>query len=264
MLKLLIAEGSEEYRMALAERLSGTYTVRTCREGKEALELVRSFRPDMAVLDMMLPGLDGVSLLQRAAAEGLYPTVLATSRFFNDYVMEVLTRLGVGYVLRKPYDIDAAVERLADLTDHVNRRIFTQPDPATVISNVLLVLGISTKLHGYAYLRDAILEQMRHPGCMVTKELYPAVGKRFHASSAQVERSIRSAIEKAWLRRDEALWQKYFPQESGACLRKPTNAVFITTLATRIQLGVEPGNLQRGVSELETDGNSMELMYKIT
>lgn len=264
MLKLLIAEGSEEYRVALAERLAGTYTIRTCREGKEALELVRSFRPDMAVLDMMLPGLDGVSLLQRAAAEGLYPTVLATSRFFNDYVMEVITRFGIGYVLRKPYDIDAAVERLADLQNHLKRRIFVQRDPTTVVSNLLLMLGISTKLHGYAYLRDAIIEQMRHPGCMVTKELYPAVGKRFHASSAQVERSIRSAIEKAWQRRDEALWESYFPQECGEYHRKPTNAAFITTLATRIQIGAEPESFRRSVLLPETDSDAMELMYKIT
>ena len=84
MLKLLIAEGSEEFRQALAEKVTGAYLIRVCVEGKDALETMRSFRPDLMVLDLMLPGLDGVSLLQRASEEADPPTVLAVSCFFND------------------------------------------------------------------------------------------------------------------------------------------------------------------------------------
>ena len=107
MLKLLIAEGSEEFRQALAEKLMGAYLIRVCVEGKDALETMRSFRPDLMVLDLMLPGLDGVSLLQRASDEEDPPTVLSVSCFFNDYILEALTRLNVGYVMKKPCDIDA-------------------------------------------------------------------------------------------------------------------------------------------------------------
>lgn len=239
MLKLLIAEGSEEFRLALADNLTGAYIIRICQEGKETLETMHSFQPDVMVLDLMLPGLDGVSLLQRAAEAGLRPVVLATSRFFNDYVLESLTRLGVGYVMKKPCDIDAAIARLADLSEHLNQPVFSQPDPKTVVSNLLLALGISTKLRGYAYLRDAILEQMRNPGCMVTKELYPAVGKPYNANATQVERSIRSAIEKAWARRDERLWRLYFQADADGNLHKPSNAVFISGLATRLLISRE-------------------------
>ena len=184
MLKLLIAEGSEEFRQALAEKLTGAYLIRVCVEGKDALETMRSFRPDLMVLDLMLPGLDGVSLLQRASEEADPPTVLAVSCFFNDYILEALTRLNVGYVMKKPCDIDATIARLADLSGHMNRTAFAKPDPGTEVSNLLLALGFSTKLRGYAYLRDAILEQMRNPGCMMTKELYPAVGKSYRANGA--------------------------------------------------------------------------------
>ena len=71
--KLLIADGNEEFRRALAAELQGAYHVRCCDDGKEALSLLRSFAPDVLVLDLMLPGLDGISLLQSAAASGLVP-----------------------------------------------------------------------------------------------------------------------------------------------------------------------------------------------
>ena len=132
-----------------------------------------------------------------------------------------------------------AMQRLADLSGHMNRTAFAKPDPGTEVSNLLLALGFSTKLRGYAYLRDAILEQMRNPGCMMTKELYPAVGKSYRANGAQVERSIRSSIEKAWDGRDEQLWNLYFQPDAAGKQRKPSNAVFISGLATRLLLGRE-------------------------
>ena len=97
--KLLIADGNEEFRRALAAELQGAYHVRCCDDGKEALSLLRSFAPDVLVLDLMLPGLDGISLLQSAAASGLCPMVLVTSRFYNDYVLTALGELSVGYML---------------------------------------------------------------------------------------------------------------------------------------------------------------------
>lgn len=75
-MKLLIADGNEEFRRALAAELQGAYHVRCCGDGKEALSLLRSFVPDVLVLDLMLPELDGISLLQSAASAGLCPMVL--------------------------------------------------------------------------------------------------------------------------------------------------------------------------------------------
>ena len=79
-LKLLIAEGTEAFRIALVEMLGDVYQIRTCAEGNGALDLIRSFQPDLVLLDLMLPGLDGITILERAVASGLRPTVLATTR----------------------------------------------------------------------------------------------------------------------------------------------------------------------------------------
>lgn len=167
--KLLIADGNEEFRRALAAELQGAYHVRCCDDGKEALSLLRSFAPDVLVLDLMLPGLDGISLLQSAAASGLCPMVLVTSRFYNDYVLTALGELSVGYMMRKPCDIPATAARIGDLSRQIRTPLVTPPDPQTQVTNLLLSLSVPSKLRGYAYLREAVPMMLKDPDQPITK-----------------------------------------------------------------------------------------------
>lgn len=234
--KLLIADETEEFRAALEEALQGVYYVRTCRDGKEALSLLRSYKPDILVLDLMLPELDGISLLQSAIQAGLCPVVLATSLFINDYVLEATSRLGVGYLIRKPCDIRATAARICDLTQRLQRSPAVRQAPSSHVSNLLLSLGIPPKRDGYRYLREAIPMMAQNPTQSITKELYPAVGKLCHSDGNNVERSIRSAVGAAWERRDNRIWQLYFPPDASGQIPRPTNATFISRLADSLQL----------------------------
>lgn len=236
MPRVLIAEENEEFRTALAEQMRGLYQVRTCREGNEALAVLRDYRPDVLVLDLMLPGLDGLSLLQNAASEGLRPAVLATTRFASDYILESLKRLGVGYLMIKPCDISATVCRVADLSQRMGSPLFSHPDPRITVSNLLLSLGVPTKLRGYGYLREAVLLIAGNPDQSITKELYPAVAKRCGATPVQVERSMRSAIYAAWCQGDRQLWKLYFGPAQAGFPQKPTNTAFISRLADALSL----------------------------
>lgn len=236
MLKLLIADVGDGFRQALTEQLKGTYRIRSCREGHETLEMMRSFKPDLMVLDMMLPGLDGISILQEADRCGLHPVVLAITKYPSDFLVESAAKLQVAYMMVKPCDVKITAQRIRDLTEHIREPMVVRPDPRTAVSNVLLTLGISTKLHGYAYLREAILEMMNCPGQSMTKELYPAVGKICGVNKNQVERSIRSAIGKAWVNRDETFWRMYFQSASEGKLERPSNAVFISAVADRLNV----------------------------
>lgn len=237
MRKLLIADASEEFRLALAEILRGKYVVRLCQDGNQTLEMLRSMKPDILVLDLLLPGLDGISLLQKAAEAGLQPMVLATTGFVNEYVLECVERMGVGYVMVKPCDVHATAARIADLHQHLKAPVVTRPDPRTVVCNLLLTLSVPTNLKGYACLREAILEAVRDPTQQVTKELYPKVAKLCEGNAVQVERSIRSAIAAAWEHRDEEVWRMYFSPNQAGMLERPTNAVFIFAVAARVAMG---------------------------
>ena len=205
-MSVLIADSSEEFRSTLANALQGNYRVHACRTGKEALDILQRTPPDVLILDLMLPELDGISLLQTVSAAGVRPTVLATTRLANDYVVEATTKLGVEYLMIKPCDIRAIVSRVNDLCCHRPRPSISAPDNRTHISNLLISLGISTKLRGYPYLREAVL------------------------------RSIRNAIQGAWNQRNEALWAQVFQPDEHGGIPRPSNAAFITRLADRLVL----------------------------
>lgn len=234
--KLLIAEGAEDFRVALADALRGAYHVRQCSDGREALEQMRKFLPDIVVLDMMLPGLDGITILEMATSAGLRPVVLATTRYLSDYVLEAAERFQVGYLMMKPCDVRAAVARISDLSQRIRQPMITQPNPRNHVSNLLLALGVATKLKGYSYLREAILLMAKDPAQSVTKELYPAVGALCNADADNVERSCRSAIVSAWNNRDDQLWQLYFAADGSGMLKRPTNATFISRLADTLRM----------------------------
>jgi len=234
MLKLLIADMGEEFRQSLADQVRGTYRIRVCQEGHQTLEMVLSFKPDLLVLDMMLPGLDGVSILEAIHRSGLHPTVLAVTKAPTDYMIQAASRYGVGYMMVKPCNVKATGSRLRDLTEFIGSEAVSRPEPRTAVTNILLQLGIPTKLRGYAYLREAILLAMRQPEQMVTKEIYPEVAKICRATRDQVERSIRSSIAGAYERRDEHAWEHFFPRDSQGKIQRPSNGTFIRAVAVRL------------------------------
>lgn len=234
-LKLLIAEGTEEFRLALADVLRGAFHVRQCADGNEAKAMMRSFKPDVMVLDLMLPGLDGISLLQWALSNDLHPMVLATTCFHNEYVVESMIQMNVGYLMMKPCDLHATVARIGDLSERIRPTVVTLPDRKSYVSNLLLALGIPTKLRGYAYLREAILLMLTDPHQSITKVLYPEVARICRCAPMHVERSIRSAITAAWTNRDDRLWRLYFKPDSSGNIERPSNGAFLTRMVNALQ-----------------------------
>lgn len=229
MQKLLIADCNEDFRNALAAALRGQYHVLCCRSGLEAWTLLHKEDPDIFVLDLMLPELDGLTLLERSCAEGICPMVLAATPILSEYVFSCAQRLGIEYLVRKPCEMDAIVSRIRDLSRRLNT-LHPKPDPACYIQNLLLSLNLSTKHNGFAYLREAILLMAKDPSQSVTKVLYPSVAHSFQCQKENVERSIRTALDRAWEKRDPELWNKYFPNAA----QRPSNAVFISRIAEEL------------------------------
>ena len=194
---------------------------------------------------MMLPGLDGITLLQRAHAQNIRPAVLAITRYSSDYIVHACSQLSVDYMMMKPCDIDATVARICDLARQASGPAAPRPDARTLVSNILLQLGIATKLRGYTYLREAILQMRKDPGQSITKEIYPAAAAASPGATAiQAERSIRTAIHGAWHKRDDAVWQLYFPPDDSGLVPRPTNATFICRLADYLNLHAAQGPLE--------------------
>lgn len=237
MPKLLIADSSDEFRQILFDDLCKTYTVQTCRDGIHALELLRSFQPDILILDLLLPGLDGISLLHRANSEGLSPAVLALSTFGSEYIISALQRLDVSYLMTKPCDLTAISDRLADLASALQPAQVSQADINSSATNLLLHLGFSARLNGFLFLQAGIPMYMRDPAQSMTKELYVSIGALYGKDARQVERSIRNAIDSAWQHRDDAVWRQYFYAPGGAIPRPSNNEFFARMAAALSQQG---------------------------
>ena len=225
---VLIADPTLETLPALLE---GTCRVYVVADGVQALNMLSAVRPDVLVLDLMLPGLDGITLLQKAAKQNICPAVLATTWVLSDYVSRMLGLLDVGYVMRKPCDAQALSERIGDLLGTAPKR----KSNGSGSRELLQSLGVPSKLKGFGYLHEAVQIFAEDPGLSITKELYFRVAKRCDTTPSCVERSIRNAIEAAFARGDAGAWRRHFPSLLSS---RPSNGAFVAQLAQSLRHGL--------------------------
>lgn len=195
------------------------------------MALLRDFKPDILVVDLMLPKTDGLSLLQQLRQTDLHPMILAQTSLASPYVMERLQRLEVDYVMQKPCQMLALEVRICDFLAQLQESMPKYPTGDQMMTGVLMSLSFSPKLDGYGYLIDAIPIYARDPSQAITKELYAAVGQLRQKEASLVERSIRSAIDKAWRDRDENVWRQYFRCAPDGGVPRPSNGAFIARMA---------------------------------
>ncbi|MBQ6852140.1 MAG: sporulation transcription factor Spo0A [Oscillospiraceae bacterium] len=243
---VIIADNSEEFCNGLAaavQRTDGFQVLGTANDGEQAVRIVTERKPHVLVLDMMLAKKDGISVLKAISTLQPRPIVLATSGFITDYVASAAASLGVRYLMLKPCDLTALVERLEEI-----RGGETQRQPATrhtgqtnietMVTNIIHEIGVPAHIKGYQYLREAIIIAVEDMDVInaITKILYPQVAKTFQTTPSRVERAIRHAIEVAWDRGDLDTLQRFFGYTVSNTKGKPTNSEFIALIADKLQL----------------------------
>lgn len=226
---LLIADASESFADALCEQLAGVFDISFCDDGRDVIPMLHELSPDLLLLDLMLPGCDGITILESVCSMEDRPVVLVVSRIFGFYVQDSLERLGISYAMQKPCDVGCVCNRLMELAQYPREQLMPAADKEETVRSMLRALGISGKHMGYRCLAEAIRLIAKNPDQLYTKELYPAVGEAVGCSWRQVERDIRTAIESAWECRDSMIWQEFFPHRMGL-KNKPTNSTFISSL----------------------------------
>ena len=239
---VLLADASEEFRAMLQEVIekTGEFTVTASTgDGREALRLIRDQNPDLLLMDVALPGLDGLGLLKTLKEEdGKLPKTIVISAFCGSQVLNDAEKLGVVYYLPKPCEPNSLLEQMRGVFEGA----FVSEMPLCTLKNtvtaVIHEIGVPAHIKGYQYLREAIIIAVNDIEVInaVTKVLYPAVAKRFNTTPSRVERAIRHAIEVAWDRGDLETLQKYFGYTVSNTKGKPTNSEFIAMIADRLML----------------------------
>lgn len=229
MLKLLIADSNSMICERYAQAFSDTFCVHVCYDGIEAAEKICQLRPDFVILDLMLPGKDGITVLQECARAGVKPLVLATAVYINHYIQSHLENLDIEYLMCKPCDLGAVVSCISDFRQQLQRPKESVAS-GNVVTQLLISLNFASKLCGYRCLHSALLFMLEEPDQSLTKELYPAVAAIHGGTAQRVERAIRTAIQKAWENRDDSVWKLYFPAGKDGSVTCPTNGAFLSRM----------------------------------
>ena len=238
-IKIMLTDADGEARSMLQDALEKTgrfAVIASTGDGNEALRLAGEAKPDILVLDLILPGLDGLSVLSRLEGEQL-PLVLVTSSFVTQEVAAQAGDLGASMFISKPYGEDAMVESLLRLAEKADPRVHA-PGLEELVTSIIHEVGVPAHIKGYQYVREAIMITVENMDVInsVTKILYPEVAKRYHTTPSRVERAIRHAIEVAWDRGDLETLQKFFGYTVSNAKGKPTNSEFIAMISDRIRL----------------------------
>ncbi|HWI52643.1 MAG TPA: sporulation transcription factor Spo0A [Symbiobacteriaceae bacterium] len=240
---LVIADDNPTNRRALVDYFDSIPSFAVLGEAKngvEAVELVQALRPDLLILDDVLPHLDGLGVLGRLdPVRG--PKVLMLMSCASDSMVQLYSEAGATYCLLRPAAPELVAERAAFLVDrHItlsDRSVYPAPMPIRTVSDLLRQTGVPAHLQGFRYLKAAVQYVLDNGGdlCAMTKELYPAVARMHGTVPARVERSIRHAIEVAWNRADLTELQRLFGATINHSRGKPTNSEFVAMLADHLR-----------------------------
>ena len=242
---VVIADNSEEFCAGLTaalNRTEGFQVIGTVNDGQQAIRFVTEKKPDVLVLDLMLAKQDGISVLKAISSLEKRPVVFATSGFITDYVASAAANLGVRYLMLKPCDLSALVERMEEVRSvspkHNPNRNQANSGIEAMVTGIIHEIGVPAHIKGYQYLREAIIIAVGDMDVInaITKVLYPQVAKTFQTTPSRVERAIRHAIEVAWDRGDLDTLQRFFGYTVSNTKGKPTNSEFIALIADKLQL----------------------------
>ena len=243
---VIIADNSEEFCAGLTaalKRTEGFQVIGSANDGEQAIRMVTDRKPDILVLDLMLSKQDGLSVLKAISGMERRPVVFATSGFVTDYVASAAANLGVRYLMLKPCDLTALVERMEEtragnVRQNLPVRNATSGGIEAMVTSIIHEIGVPAHIKGYQYLREAIIIAVGDMDVInaITKVLYPQVAKTFQTTPSRVERAIRHAIEVAWDRGDLDTLQRFFGYTVSNTKGKPTNSEFIALIADKLQL----------------------------
>ena len=253
---ILIADSYPDESKQLKEELQKQYNVMAIAEnGEDAFSGILNLRPDLVIIDLMLPGVDGLGVIERCRevmSPEEVPAFIALTMIENQDLMEYIRHLKVDYCMMKPFQAGILAERITQMIRirSVNTKIQEEIEKEEVpsISNKndirreisLLVrnLGIPAHIKGCRYIKYGILMAMEDANSVnyITKSLYPDIAKKCKTTIGSVERAIRHAIDIVWIRGNKQLLGEIFGTFVIEQQERPTNSEFIAAVADWMRL----------------------------
>lgn len=257
-LKVAIADDNERMLRLLGDIIESDGeldVIGTARDGEEAYQVIKTKEPDVVLLDIVMPKLDGLGVLDRVnndASIKKHPTFIMISAIGQEKITEDAFNRGADYYIMKPFDNDMVLNRIKYVRGSVGdgsaeiRKInayekaedLTERNLETDVTEIIHEIGVPAHIKGYQYLRDAIIMSVNDMEMLnsITKVLYPTIAKKYQTTASRVERAIRHAIEVAWSRGKMDTIDEMFGYTIHNGKGKPTNSEFIALITDRIRL----------------------------
>ena len=264
-INILVADHSEDTRKELTdffEKRKDNQLVGSTDNGQDACRAIRSLQPDIVLLDVVLPVMDGFSVMEKINADRDLqqpPAFIIVSSIGNQSMIECACRLGAAYYILKPFGTDNLARRILQIaaaredslrqkkveaesgkkeTAALSAAGYREDTLEADITNIIREIGIPAHIKGYQYIREAIMMTVNDMNLLnyITKLLYPTIAKKYKTTSSSVERAIRHAIEVAWNRGRIDVLEELFGYTVSAGKGKPTNSEFIALIADKLRL----------------------------
>ena len=258
-INIVIADNNRELCATLADLIElqeDMKLIGTAYDGIEALQIVEETKPNVLILDITMPYLDGIGVLEKLAEFDQPPIVIILTAFEQEAMIQRLITMGASYYMVKPFDAGTLIERIRQFAKKQqpsplkaiktseepgiyasNRREKTNNQLELEVSKLFHEMGIPAHFRGYAYLRDAIIMAAKEVEVLgnITKNLYPRIAEKYRSSASGVESAIRHTIEIGWERGNSEFIRDFFGTENGKN-RFPTTASFIAKVADKLRL----------------------------
>jgi len=257
-IKVLLADNNRELCQVLSEHIGLQDDLELCGiayDGLEAIDLLKEVKPDVLILDITMPYLDGIGVMEHLAEIECPPKVIVLTAFEQESMVQRLISMGAVYYMVKPFDTSTLLERIRQFgrsvqTPKVNKDgAFTRPmvakenpglDLEVEVTKLFHEMGIPVHFRGYSYLRDAIILAVEEVDILgnITKNLYPRIAEKYKSTSSGVESAIRHTIEIGWERGNSEFLKELFGfgDNQAAKGKFPTTASFIAKIAEQIRL----------------------------
>lgn len=257
-LKVAIADDNERMLRLLGNIIESDDdldVIGTARDGEEAYNVIKAKEPDVVLLDIVMPKLDGLGVLDRVNNDTSIkktPTFIMISAIGQEKITEDAFNRGADYYIMKPFDNDMVLNRIKHVKGKTPGRVgeirkvnayekeedFSERNLEADVTEIIHEIGVPAHIKGYQYLRDAIIMSVNDMDMLnsITKVLYPTIAKKYQTTSSRVERAIRHAIEVAWSRGKMDTIDEMFGYTIHNGKGKPTNSEFIALITDRIRL----------------------------
>ncbi len=258
-LKVLIADDNKDFCDVVSnylEKQDDMEIVGIAHDGVEAYDQIMLIKPDVALLDGIMPRLDGIGVLEKLneSPASVSTMCIMLTAMTQERITQKAFNLGVQYYIAKPFDMELLVSRIRQLREKISSPNnkngsfnsfgkHSEVDLETRVTNILHEIGVPAHIRGYHYMREAILMAINDIDVLnyITKELYPSIAKKCNTTPSRVERAIRHAIEVAWSRGKVDAIDNLFGYTVSNNKGKPTNSEFIALIADRLRLELKAG-----------------------